>query len=83
MTSHRDRASGGQARFRPQHIAGLLLFYTVLTFCVLAFVFFFVYTGVEFRLVILLTLAIGIVATVVHVKRGRRTRIDTLIDRGP
>jgi hypothetical protein len=55
----------------------------VLTFCVLAFTFFFVYTGLEFRLVIVLTLLVGAIATLVHVKAGRRSRVDTLIDRGP
>jgi len=66
-----------------RHIAGLFVFYSLLAFCVLAFVFFFVYTGGEFRLVIALTLLFGVVATIVHVKAGRRSRIDTLIDKGP
>lgn len=83
MPGHHDSASGGRQRFSARHIVGLFIFYAVLTFGVLAFTFFFVYTGLEFRLVIVLTLLLGLVATIVHVKAGRRTRIDTLIDRGP
>ena len=49
----------------------------------LAFTFYFVFVGGEARLMIALTLAFAIIATVVHVKVGRRDRIDTLIDRGP
>jgi hypothetical protein len=59
------------------------VFYAVLAFCVFAFTFFYVYTGVEFRLVIALTLIIAAIATIVHVKAGRRTRVDSLIDKGP
>jgi hypothetical protein len=62
---------------------GLFVFYGVLTFCVLAFTFFFIFTWGEFRLVIPLSLAVGVIATIVHVKAGRRTRVDTLIDKGP
>jgi hypothetical protein len=83
MTGHRGSQSGGARRFSALHALGLFVFYSVLAFCVLAFVFFFVYTGLEFRLVIGITLAFGVIATVVHVRSGRRTRIDSLIDRGP
>ncbi len=83
MTRHHGSPSRGKQRFSPRHIVGLFLFYSVLTFCVLAFTFFFIYTGLEFRLVIALTLLVGAVATFVHVKAGRRSRVDTLIDRGP
>jgi hypothetical protein len=82
MTQHRG-AARSTARFRPAHIVGLFLFYSVLTFAVIAFVFFFLFTGLEFRLAIPITLAIGLIATVVHVKAGRRTRVDTLVDKGP
>jgi hypothetical protein len=37
----------------------------------------------ELRLVTALTLAFAIVATVVHVKSGRRDRVDQLIEKGP
>ena len=83
MSRHHESSSRGRQRFSPRHIVGLFLFYSVLTFCVLAFTFFFVYTGLEFRLVIVLTLLVGAVATLVHVRAGRRSRVDTLIDRGP
>ena len=83
MTSHHDFTSRGRQRFSPRHIAGLFAFYAVLAFCVLAFTFFFVYTGGEFRLVVVLTLLFGVIATAVHVKAGRRGRVDTLIDKGP
>jgi len=88
MASHHERghhhpAAPGRARFGPVHIAGLFVFYAVLAFCVLAFTFFFVFTGGEFRLVIVLTLAFGVVATIVHVRAGRRSRVDRLIDKGP
>jgi len=82
MTQHRGGARRA-ARFRPAHIVGLFLFYSVLTFAVIAFAFFFLFTGLEFRLVIPVALVIGAIATVVHVKAGRRTRVDTLVDRGP
>jgi hypothetical protein len=81
--THHGSRPGGRARFSALHIAGLFVFYAVLAFCVFAFTFFYVYTGVEFRLVIALTLIIGAVATIVHVKAGRRTRVDSLIDKGP
>ena len=83
MTRHHDPARRGKARFRPRHVVGLFVFYSVLAFCVLAFVFFFIYTGGEFRLVLVLTPVFGAIATLVHVKAGRRSRIDTLIDKGP
>jgi hypothetical protein len=82
MSRHHDPASRGRQRPSLRHIVGLFLFYSVLAFAVLAFTFFFVYTGVEFRLVIALTLLVGAVATAVHVKSGRRGRVDTLVDRG-
>ena len=83
MPKHHESTSRGRHRFSARHIVGLFLFYPVLTFCVLAFTFFFVYTGLEFRLVIVLTLLVGAVATIVHVKAGRRSRVDSLVDRGP
>ncbi len=83
MTRHHGSRSSGGGRFTALHVLGLFVFYAVLAFCVLAFVFFFIYTGLEFRLVIVLTLAFGVIATIVHVRSGRRTRIDSLIDKGP
>jgi hypothetical protein len=50
---------------------------------VLAFTFYFVFAVGEARLMTVLTLAFAIIATIVHVKMGRRDRIDSLIDRGP
>ena len=82
MTRHHQTTSRGTQRFSPRHIVGLFIFYSVLAFGVFAFTFFFVYTRVEFRLVIALTLLFGIIATLVHVRAGRRSRVDTLIDRG-
>jgi hypothetical protein len=85
MTGHHahQRSPAGKTRFGTGHIIGLFLFYSVLAFAVLAFAFFFIYTGFELGLVIALTLVVGAIATFVHVKAGRRTRIDTLVDRGP
>jgi len=83
MPRHHESTSRGRQSFSTRHIIGLFLFYGVLTFCVLAFTFFFVYTGLEFRLVIVLTLLVGAIATLVHVKAGRRTHIGQIIDRGP
>lgn len=83
MSRHHESTSRGKQRFSTRHIVGLFLFYSVLTFCVLAFTFFFVYTRIEFSLVIALTLLVGAIATLVHVRAGRRSRVDTLIDRGP
>jgi hypothetical protein len=83
MSKHHGSSTGGKAHFGPGHILGLFLFYAVLAFCVLAFTFYFVFVGGEARLMVALTLALAIIATIVHVKMGRRDRIDTLIDRGP
>ncbi len=33
-------------------------------------------------MVIILTIVIGVVATFIHVKAGRRTRVDSLVDKG-
>jgi hypothetical protein len=82
MSRHHDPASPRRQRPTLRHIVGLFLFYSVLAFAVLAFAFFFVYTGGEFRLVIALTVVVGAVATIVHVKAGRRSRVDTLVDKG-
>ena len=83
MARHHDGRSAGRAHFSVGHIIGLLVFYSILAFCVLAFTFFYVYTQGELRFVIILTIAFGVVATAVHTKAGRRSRIDRLIDRGP
>ena len=82
MSKYHAANSGGGARFSTGHILGLFGFYLVLAFCILAFTFFFVFTGGEYRLVIVLTLAFSIIATIVHVMAGRRSRVDTLIDKG-
>ena len=82
MSRYHGTNSGGGARFSTGHILGLFGFYLVLAFCILAFTFFFVFTGGEYRLVIVLTLAFSIIATIVHVMAGRRSRVDTLIDKG-
>jgi hypothetical protein len=73
----------GRAKFSARHIVGLFLFYAILAFCVLTFTFFYVFNVGELRLVTALTLGFAIVATVVHVRSGRRDRVDTLIERGP
>ena len=83
MTQHARSGRGRAARFRPAHIAGLFAFYAILAFCVLTFTFFYVFDMGELRLVTAVTLGFAIVATVVHVKSGRRDRVDDLIDRGP
>jgi hypothetical protein len=83
MSKHHPAAPRGKARFSPGHILGLFVFYAVLAFCILAFTFYFVFAVGEARLMGVLTLAFAIIATIVHVKVGRRDRIDTLIDRGP
>ena len=83
MSKHHGSTQGGKARFGPVHILGLFLFYAVLAFCIRAFTFYFVLAVGEARLMIVLTLAFAVIATIVHVKVGRRDRIDTLIDRGP
>jgi hypothetical protein len=82
MSKHHGANSGGGTRFSTGHILGLFGFYLVLAFCILAFTFFFVFTGGEYRLVIVLTLAFSAIATIVHVMAGRRSRVDTLIDKG-
>jgi hypothetical protein len=79
----RHPGRGRSARFRPAHVAGLFVFYGVLAFCVLAFALYYVFTVGELRLAIVLAVAFAAVATVVHVKRGRRDRVDSLIDHGP
>jgi len=82
---HDPRSSGrarGHDRVSALHVLGLFVFYTALAFGVFAFTFFYIFTGIEFSLVIVLTLVIGVVATFVHVKAGRRTRVDSLVDKG-
>ena len=83
---HHDPRSSGRARAHGRvsalHILGLFVFYAVLAFGVFAFTFFYIFTGIEFSLVIVLTLVIGVVATFVHVTAGRRTRVDSLVDKG-
>ena len=83
MSKHHPAAARSKVRFSPGHILGLFVFYAVLAFCILAFTFYFVLAVGEARLMGLLTLAFAIIATIVHVKVGRRDRIDTFIDRGP
>ena len=78
-----DHSGRARPRDRPyQETLGLFVFYTALAFGVFAFTFFYIFTGIEFSLVIVLTLVIGVVATFVHVKAGRRTRVDSLVDKG-
>ncbi len=69
--------------FSTKHIVGLFVFYTILAFCILTFTFFYVFDMGELRLVTALTLGFAIVATIVHVKSGRRDRVDQLIEKGP
>ena len=83
MANRHGTKSKGRAHMSATHLIGLFVFYGVLAFCVFAFTFFYVFTGGEFWLVIALTLIFGAVATVVHARSGRRTRIDALIDKGP
>jgi hypothetical protein len=83
MSRHPRPAGKPAARFSAKHIAGLFAFYAILAFCVLTFTFFYVFNMGELRLVTALTLAFAVVATVVHVKSGRRDRVDQLIDHGP
>ena len=83
MTRRGQPGGRRAARFSAKHIAGLFVFYAILAFCVLTFTFFYVFNVGEFRLVTALTLAFAIVATVIHVKSGRRDRVDQLIDHGP
>jgi hypothetical protein len=73
----------GRVKFSLRHIIGLFVFYAILAFCILTFTFFDVFNVGELRLVTLLTLGFAVLATAVHVRSGRRDRIDTLIERGP
>jgi hypothetical protein len=82
MTRHHDPRAPRRARFSAAHVLGLFVFYTALAFGVFAFTFFYIFTGVELPLVLILTLVIGVIATAVHVKAGRRTRVDSLVDKG-
>ena len=82
MSRHQGHRPGRRAHFRPAHVLGLFVFYAALAFAVLAFTFFFIYTRLEFGLVIVLTIAVGAIATAVHVRAGRRSRIDSLVDKG-
>ena len=79
----RTPAKGRAATFSARHIVGLFLFYAILAFCILTFTFFYIFDMGELRLVTALTLAFAVVATVVHVKSGRRGRVDQLIEKGP
>jgi tryptophan-rich sensory protein len=76
------RARDRGAHVRPLHVLGLFVFYAALAFGVFAFTFFYIFTRVEFGLVIVLTLVIAVVATAVHIWSGRRTRVDSLVDKG-
>lgn len=76
-------AKGRGATFSAKHIVGLFVFYVIVAFCILTFTFFYVFNMGELRLVTALTLGFAIVATVVHVKSGRRDRVDRLIEKGP
>jgi len=51
---HHDPRSSGRARARVSvlHVLGLFVFYTALAFGVFAFTFFYIFTGIEFSLVI-------------------------------
>jgi hypothetical protein len=73
----------GRAKFSARHVVALFLFYAILAFCILTFTLFYVFNVGELRLVTILTLGFAIIATVVHVRSGRRDRIDTLIEKGP
>ena len=82
--TQRARPGGRRAaRFSAKHIAGLFAFYAIVAFCVLTFALFYVFNVGELRLVTALTLGFAIVATWVHVRSGRRDRVDQLIDHGP
>lgn len=83
MTRHPRPAGRRAARFSARHIAGLFMIYGILAFCILTFTFFYVFNVGEMRLVTALTLGFAIVATLVHVRSGRRDRVDQLIDHGP
>ena len=82
MDKHHEPRSAGHARVSAAHLLGLFVFYAALAFGVFAFTFFYIFTGIEFYMVIILTIVIGVVATIVHVKAGRRTRVDSLVDKG-
>ena len=85
MAQQRGNTSGGRQRRSVAHIAGLFLFYALLAFCVLTFAFLYIFKWGKFHLVIplvVLAVLVGVVATVVHVKAGRRTRVDSFVDRG-
>jgi hypothetical protein len=82
MAGHHGSRSSGRARFGAAHILGLFVFYAALAFGVFAFTFFYVYTGIELYVVIVLTVVIAAIATAVHVKAGRRTRVDSLVNKG-
>lgn len=73
----------GRTKFSARHVVGLFLFYAIVAFCILTFTLFYVFNVGELRLVTILTLGFAIIATVVHVRAGRRDRIDTLIEKGP
>ena len=77
-----DRAHGKGMHIGGWHVLGLFVFYAALAFGVFAFTFFYIFTRIEFSLVIVLTLVIAVVATFVHVRSGRRTRVDSLVDKG-
>ena len=74
---------GRAATFSTKHVVGLFVFYVLLAFCVLTFTFYYVFNRGELRLVTVLTFGFAIVATFVHVKAGKRGRLDDLIDKGP
>jgi len=74
---------GRAATFSPMHVVALFVFYMVVAFCVLTFTFYYVFNRGELRLVTGLALVFSIVATFIHVKAGRRDRVDDLIDKGP
>ena len=65
------------------HVVGLFIFYMIVAFCVLTFALYYVFNRGELRLVTGLTLVFSLVATFIHVKAGRRDRLDDLIDKGP
>lgn len=83
MSQSGGRRGRGRAKFSPRHIVGLFAFYLILAFCILTFTFFFVFDVGELRLVIALALGFAVIATAVHVRSGRRDRVDSLIERGP
>jgi hypothetical protein len=83
MTRHGPSSRRRAARFSAKHIAGLFVFYAILAFCILTFALFYVFNVGELRLVSILTLIFAVAATALHVKSGRRDRVDDLIDRGP